>query len=99
MNTPAEYARVAEVYAAVFDLPAGERAARVAALCGGDSTLRLWVEDLLAADEDLRAAEAAGSGAQDLLGRGADAAFAAPRPRQIEAGVIAAGRYRIVGLI
>lgn len=98
MNTPAEYARVSEVYAAVFDLPREQRQRKVIELCGGDEELRRWVEDLLVADEAVQAADSirGGATASDV----AAAAFGLPREqRNIPAGTMAAGRYRIASLI
>lgn len=97
MNTPAEYARVAEVYAAVYDLPREGRAARLAELCGDDRALRLWVEDLLAADDALQAAGDARPEA--LLGVDAALLDAADRKARFASGEIAAGRYRITDMI
>jgi hypothetical protein len=101
MDTPAEYARAAEVYAAIFELEPAERAARLAEICGADRDLRRWVEELLDADEALRASEKEGSGATDLFGRGAGAALDEERsgPRRLAAGSIAAGRYRLLAAI
>jgi len=93
MDTPAQYARVAEIYAEVFDLAGDARAARLAELCGGDAALRGWVEELLTADESVR------TGDHDPLAELAAAVRDAPAatPR-LATGSIAAGRYRIEAL-
>lgn len=94
MDTPAEYARVATVYAAVYDLASGARAARLAELCGDDADLRRQVEELLAASDALGPA-----GVSTSLGAVDPALLDAAAPAvRFEAGDIAAGRYRVAAL-
>ncbi len=72
--------QIEELFLAVLDLPAGERAAWLDRSCGGDATLRLQVERLLAADA---------SNSDGLLDPLLSAAHTEQTPRSV-------GRYRVV---
>ena len=76
--TPARFRQVEEVFQAAADVPAGERAALLDRMCGGDAELRAEVGSLLAS------AQGATTQIQDAIGREAgrvadEAAPPAPR--------------------
>jgi serine/threonine-protein kinase len=86
--TPERFGRVRAVFEAALERPAAERRAFAAGACGGDGDLLREVEAMLAAHVQ----------PDGLLDRESQSS-SAPDEGRFPAGIVLAGRYRVLGLL